>query len=185
MSLKSFLTKLQHKPEAVRVRILWAVVLVVAAILMILWSVNLKSQFADINGDNLFTLPEEESDTLEQKFISVENAEHTDTGLKIFFKIKNPTKNILNFSKADDITLIIDNEKNAAMKLTDRQNQAFVQKILSDTENFGILFFPKTEARTGKLEFDNLFFENAPETIFKEILDLNFDKLNNQEELRN
>ena len=64
-------------------------------------------------------------------------------------------------------------------QLTDRQGSAFVKKVLSRTQNFGILTFSAINSEEGTLTFDQMFFEKNPQQFFKQILDLEFDKLKN------
>ena len=60
-----------------------------------------------------------------------------------------------------------------------------MQKILSRTQNFGILIFDSINGDEGKLILDNLTFEESSATTLKQELDLDFKQLLNPVEVRN
>lgn len=183
--ISQWLSKLQKQPYKVRIRILWITVLIVAFILIVLWFSSLKQKIANLNTKNLLASPEQQ--TLEEsgRYVSAERIETSPSGSsKLFFKINNPTDDILNLPKIDGIKLEVDNQTINPLKIYDRQNHPFVSKVLSHTENFGILIFSELNAQKANLIFKDLYFEQHPEVIFNEKLELDLDKLKKIQELR-
>jgi hypothetical protein len=115
----------------------------------------------------------------------VERIESNDAGaFKIYFNINNPTNDIINFATTDNIKLLVNDAKLNPLRILDRQKKPFVSRILSHTQNFGILYFNPTSADFGTLTFSDLFFEKKPDGLFKEEFNLDFQALNKPEELR-
>jgi len=166
-------------------RILWGSTAVAAVIVVAIWGLSLRSQIGSFNASELIDLTEKEQQEASQKFVKVERVELTAEAAKFFFTINNPTDDILNVSDINNINLDIASQALNPIKLLDRQGKTFVRKALSKTENFGILEFPPLEAADATLVFENLFFEKHPETVFKEILELDLADLQSNQELRN
>lgn len=180
--LSDYIAELQQKPLHIRMRVLWATTAVVAVLLVALWGITLKSELNHLGGNTPAPQPIPQTAV---KYIFVERAETTKNSFLLYFRINNDTSDILNFSKLTDIKLTANGNSINPSKITDRQGQNFVQKILSHSENFGIMIFPLNSAADGSIVFDNLYFESHPETSFKETLNLNFEELNKPQELRN
>lgn len=139
-----------------------------------------------MNGNFLPRVGSSSTSVSAPHYLSVSRTEVKDGKLLIFFSVKNDTSDILNFSKAENIKLNVKNKEYHADKVNNRQNQQFVSKILSHSQNFGILEFKTSSTSgSGELSFDNLFFEQNPDSIFKEILPVDLNKLMKPETLRN
>ena len=180
--LSEYISLLQQKPLHVRIRILWGTTLVLGILLIAVWGMTLKAELNSISGN------QENNEPLKQtssQYIFVERAESQDDTLTLYFRVNNPTNDILNFSKLEDIEFTVQGTTLKPSKFTDRQGQSFVQKILSHSENFGTLVFSLEEAADSSITFDDLYFESKPETIFKETLELDLEKLSQPQELRN
>jgi hypothetical protein len=176
--------RLQKLPYNTRLKILWISFIVAAIGLVFLISSSIKNSIKNNSGDlikldKVSPLPETTT-----AFASVERVEQTDKNLKIYFNLNNTTNDILNVSKLSDIKLRVDDSSTAATELTDRQGKPFVQKILSQTQDFGILTFPKTEADEAELIFSGLFFESNTSNIFQQTLKLDLEKLNDATNVR-
>jgi len=191
MNLNELIRNLQKRPYAVRLRILWATTAIIGIVLVIVWVVTVKNGIGNLNGQNLFNVSpssDQAQDTSRQEsnHILVERVKHSQEGaFHIFFKIENSTDDILNFSPTDQITLKVNGTTLTPLQVLDRQGNPFVKKILSETENFGTLVFSQIEAESGQITFDDLFFEQDPSVLFRELLELNFTELNKSQELRN
>jgi hypothetical protein len=191
MRFDDFIRNLQKKPYAVRLRILWSTTIIVAVVLLAVWVATIKNGADSLAGQDLFTITQEsdqaeEARAEESDHISVERVETTKAGaFQIFFKIKNSSNDILNFSPLEKITLEINKTNLKPLEILDRQGNPFVRKILSNTENFGTLIFTGVEGKSGTLSFEGLFLEQKPQTLFREILNLDFEELNQIQELRN
>lgn len=176
---------LQNKPYNTRVKILWGTIIVVAIILFILWILGLKSTIGDLNKADLTRSDTAKVASATQ--VSVGAVERIESGsnLKIYFNFTNPTDDILNISRIEDISLTVRGKSVAPTGLTDRQGKPFVQKILSHTQNFGILVFPKTDLDLGQLIFNQIFFEQSPDQMLSQEIDLDLKKLEKSNKLRN
>ncbi len=184
--MNDFIKNLQEKPYATRMKILWGTVGVVAILLVAAFVFNLKSAIKETGrhsfDPNAKTAGSQETNL---KLATVERVEKQGTTLKIYFNFNNDSTDILNLSKLEDITLKLKSGDVKPDQLTDRQGQAFVQKVLSHTQNFGVLTFNNVTATSGELEFDQMFFEKTPEALFSQTLDLDFNKLNSDNSVRN
>ena len=189
MDIKKSLENLQDKPFATRVKILWLTVGVVAIGLIIIFIFNLKSTVSNLSVQDLINLSNRSSQTdseqLETQLIQVERIEKANNSFKIYFNVNNESQNILNFPKSEDITLTVEDRSYHPRQISDRQGEPFVQKILSRTQNFGILIFDSINGDEGKLILDNLTFEESSATTLKQELDLDFKQLLNPVEVRN
>lgn len=184
--MNDFIKNLQEKPYETRVKILWGTVGVVAIIILAVWVITLKANIKNLDGKNLLSTPATTSiNQSPSNFASVERAEISGQNLKLYFNFNNPTSDILNVSKNSDISLDIDGKQETPTQMTDRQGQPFVQKVLSKTQNFGILVFPAPRDSSGKLTFNQIFFEQTPSQIFNQTIDLDLKKLEQDSNLRN
>jgi hypothetical protein len=102
----------------------------------------------------------------------------------VYFNLNNTTDDILNFSKASDITLIVNDQTFHPSQINDRQGKPFAQKILSFTQNFGILVFPALSGDSGQLTFDQMTFERSSDKPLKQTLNLDFKELEKTSNLR-
>jgi hypothetical protein len=182
-SLQDLIGYLQKQSYHARVRILWGTVAVVAAVLFILWIVTLKSTIKHLGTDNNTNVSGAATQTA-AAYATVERAENNQNNLKLYFYFDNPTKDILNVSQLSDIELLVNNQRLKPTKMTDRQGQPFVQKVLSHTQNFGILIFPKTDANRGELSFNAMFFEQTTQQLLTQTIKLNFKDLQKSTNLR-
>lgn len=184
--MKDFIQNLQNKPYATRVKILWGAVSIIAVVLFAVWTLSIKSSVSELPGGNI--LGSNEIKTFAERnedITQIEYAETTSEELKVYFKISNPTTDILNFSEASDITLTIKGKEYHPKQVVDRQENPFVKKILSKTTNFGILVFDKIEGDEGTLVFDQLSYEKSVEDTFKDENNLIFEELKPLNKLRN
>jgi hypothetical protein len=185
-SISNGVKNLQDKPDHIKTRILWSTSAVAAVLVVTVWFTNFKHQIANISGSDILNINSgSQSQTSAPHYLQVENATRANNQLQIFFQVKNDTNDILNFSPLADISLVLDGKKISPTAVTDRQNQAFVKKVLSNSQTFGILTFDNPEGDQAVLTFDNLYFEQSPENIFKETLDIDLGKLTPPESIRN
>ncbi len=183
--IKNFLNNLQHRPYAVKVRILWTITVSAAVILIVVWGYSLRNQINKLDGEKLISLPNLQNQTVvESKYVKIERVESSTEGLKIFFSVKNDTNDILNFSRAEEVELEANNSKLTPLRLLDRQNKQFVQKVLSKTENFGILIFTPVKTDRATITFKDLYFEKSPEQLLKEVIKLDIEELTKDQRLR-
>ncbi|OGE73962.1 MAG: hypothetical protein A3I07_04145 [Candidatus Doudnabacteria bacterium RIFCSPLOWO2_02_FULL_42_9] len=181
------LDRLQKLPYNTRVKILWVASAIAAIGLIILFTQSIRNTVENSSGENLIELNNSKT-TLPnspQEFAKVERVEQGENGLKVYFNLNNNTNDILNVSKISDISLVINDKIITAQQITDRQGKPFVQKILSKTQNFGILYFEPTNAKTAQLILSNMSLENDASNIFQQTLDLNLEELNNPANVRN
>ncbi len=184
--MTDFIKNLQEKPYATRMKILWGTVGVVTVLLIVIFVFNLKSAIKQTGGPTFNpTTPGANSEETSLKLATVERVEKDGTTLKVYFNFNNETDDILNLSKLEDITLKIKEGDLKPEQLTNRQGQTFVQKVLSHTQNFGILTFRNVSSASGTLVFDQMFFEKTPEQLFSQSLELDFNKLNSNNPVRN
>src|SRR5688572_1354024 len=130
--LSEYIASLQQKPLHIRMRILWGTTLVFGVLLVALWGMTLKAELNHISGNKT---DEEPVLKTAVKYILVERVQSQDDTLTLYFRVSNPTNDILNFSKIKDIRLSVNGTALEPSKFTDRQGQNFVQKILSRSEN--------------------------------------------------
>lgn len=182
--LTGYLKKIQQQPYRTRVRILWGTTMTVGLVLVIIWFFSVKQEVSRIDNTDLLGIQENEPPAQEAKYVKAERIEQTSTSLKILFSVNNSSNDILNFSSDSEVSLVVNGSSTNPVRILDRQNKGFVQKVLSKTENFGTLIFPKIDFSQAELIFEDLHFENEPDKIFKESLPLNFTELNKEQELR-
>ena len=179
--IKQLLTRLQNKPYETRVKILWSATLIAGILLVGIWLTELKSTvLSPVRQDESVS-----SSNSAIKYISIERTEIDGESTKLFFSVNNGTDDILNFATINDIRLDQDQSGIKPIKLLTRQDKPFVTKILSHTQQFGVLVFGGKLSDGGDLTFDQLFFEKHPENIFKETIQIDFDQLMKTQELRN
>ena len=177
------LSKIQNLPIQTRIKILWTIVIVIAVGLAGIWVFSSTKQIKTISKNDLPGMqpppppPSSNSISAEPEYTAVEWIERKDNKMLVYFKLQNPTANIMNFSKANQITLTINGQTQNPSLITDRQGNPFVAKALSQSQSFGIAEFEDRAGDKAQLKFDNLFFENDPTKIFNETFDLNLDKL--------
>jgi hypothetical protein len=182
---------LQHQSYQTRVKILWAAVIGIGALLVIIWFISLKSNISNLGTNSLtdFRSPEAEQPNqitaIATDLIKIEYIEQSISGFKIFFNISNRTNDILNFPQIHNITLTVEDRPYNPKQILDRQNNKFVQKVLSNTQNFGILVFDHVEGDEGDLVIENLSFEQSLGQTLKQEITLNFEELRQQTEVRN
>src|SRR6185436_4150448 len=149
----SWIEKLQAKPYATRLRILWGTVIVVGIVLIVAFVYNIKNTVTGIDAKDIIHVDQENSTPgSETNFVTIERVEQTEKVLMIYFNFNNTTNDILNISGLSDITLTSGTTQSHPTKLTDRQGDTFVQKVLSHTQNFGILTFPEVSNQKAVLK---------------------------------
>lgn len=184
MTPQDFITKLQKKPYKTRVRILWGTVVIVAIVLFALWIINLNSTIKHLDTGGLVNSAVTTAEGLQVSYAAVERVE-SGSDLKIYFNFNNASDDILNIPTLSNVTLSVKGKTLSPTKLTDRQGAAFVQKILSHEQNFGILVFPQTDNSSAELIFSQMFFERSPEQILSQKIELDLKKLQKANNLRN
>ena len=179
MSLSHYIQQIQKLPYRSRVKILWGTTVSIAIILVLVWVATIKLSIKPINTDALQIKSQQT-----ERYIKVERLELANGTTQIFFSIKNTTDKILSFSRAEDIILNIGDTGLKPTRILTRQNKPFVQKILSNNEEFGILVFGELEPDEATITFSNLYFENTPETVFEEAVEVDLGKLPNEQPIR-
>lgn len=174
MSFSDFITNIQNRPYETRVKILWGCVVIIGVGLIALWVFDIKRQNNQLNtSDFLATFKQQES----EHYFAAEWAEEKNDKLYIYFKVTNNSKDILNTATLENIVYKTSAGDKAPEKILDRQQQPFVKKVLSNTENYGTLIVPMTADKTAEVVFKNIFFESSPGQIFSETLKLDIEKL--------
>jgi hypothetical protein len=174
---KNTVSKLQSLPYATRVKILWGTVLIVGIVMVLLIAQSIKSSVNNVDGSLIKIDDTKATSTSPIDYASVERVESDDKFLKIYFNFNNTTNDILNVSKLADIKLVVKEGTLAPQKITDRQGNVYVQKILSHTQNFGILIFPATTSKNATLTFDQMYLEKDLTNSFQQKLELNLEEL--------
>jgi len=188
MSFTDQIEKIQKKPYESRLKILWSVVAICAVVLLVLWIFNIKNTFQNLDGKSLLkSQPTVSGATPEIKIpiVGVERVETKNNELLIYFNFDNQTDEILSVPKLEDIKLTYNDQVLNPSKITNRQNEPIVQKVLSKTQVFGILTFAKANTEEATLTFDHMFFESNTSQMFKQTLELDLTKLNSNGKLRN
>ncbi len=184
--MKLSLKSIQEQPFQTRLRILYAVTAVIGIVLFVIWFMTTRgavrrTDFSDIS--EVFGTKQQPIVT-SQKYINVEWVEKADGKMLIFFKVTNDTPSILNLPQLGGISLQVGEDKYNAEIITTRQQTQFVQKVLSNSQNFGILVFSDMELTRADLVFDQMFFENKPDVFFQERFEVDFEELNKPLERR-
>jgi hypothetical protein len=183
--MSNFLETLQQKPYATRVKILWGTTAVLALVILGIWVISIKTSIKNTPGNLLVPNLVNGKAQSDSQFISVEGAETTAAGTKIYFNFNNQTDDILNVSTIENIHLTANGETVKPTALNDRQGQPFAKKILSHTQVFGVLTFPQINSPTGTLTFEEMFLEKLPDSYLKQSIDLDLNKLKLDAKLRN
>ncbi|MGE5297543.1 MAG: hypothetical protein ACM3KM_00020 [Acidobacteriaceae bacterium] len=176
------LTSIQNLPLRKRIRILWITLGVAAIAILAIWYFSLSGSVNLMGGEKQ---NENISRPVGNKYVKVDWAQKLDGNLEVYFKVKNDTQNILNFSNKDQVTLKYDDTRSQASKIEDRQGQEFVKKVLSNTEVYGKVVFPDVgDTKKLVLDFDNLFFETDPNNSFIEEVTIDLSTLQEPLEIR-
>ncbi|MEO8065997.1 MAG: hypothetical protein ABI643_04070 [Candidatus Doudnabacteria bacterium] len=185
-SFQGLVGHLQKQPYDTRVRIMWGTVGIVAVILFVLWVLNLKSTISHLDTSDLIKSGATQAASIAQvSYAAVERVEISGNILKLYFNFNNPSDDILNISKLSDISILVGGKQVTPTQMTDRQGQQFVRKVLSHTQNFGILTFPETDGNSAELSFNQMFFEKTPDQVLSQKIDLDLKKLQTKANLRN
>ncbi len=183
MNLNQITNYLRSRSPEAKNRIMVSVIILAVVILGALWVNNIKKEVSALNP------PGEVADaslvSTEERIV-IEGME-TILGKKyIYFKVKNNTNDILNFSPIEKIQLESNRgEVLRPEKILGRQDKIFIKKVLSNSEEFGILVMPDFEQdRYIRAVFDGMFFEQQQDKVFKETLEVDFSKLTPLQELR-
>lgn len=184
--MQSVLSYLQKLPYSTRLRILWSTVVLAGLVLLVLWFFSLQKEVENLNNQSSLITSGNAlgAQKTSSGLVEVERVELTETSLRILFNVNNQSNDILNFSSAENIELVINGQVIKPMRVLDRQNKAFVSKILSETRNFGVLVFQPMETSDATLTFDDLYYEKRSETLLKETLELDLEELTSKQELR-
>lgn len=181
--LEKFLDNLQKKPYDTKVQILWSTTAVIAIVLIIIWVISLKSTIKNNTTDT--AAPAKSQTTIVSEFLNIERVEKSGSTMKLYFNLNNNTDDILNVPSVEDITLQVSAGNLHPTSILDRQGQAFVQKVLSHTQAFGILTFSATTETAAQLVFDNMMLEKNPGQTLKQTVTLDLVKLNQPANVRN
>ena len=186
MNPGDLINDIQKKPYETRVKILWGTVGVAAIIIVLVWVVSLKSSLGGLSAKSL-TAPATSNNKagIASSYGQIERAEVTTNNLKIYFNFNNTTDDILNVPPISDIALTANNQEFKPTQILDRQGDAFVQKVLSHTQAFGILVFPKITADKAELNFDQMFFERSSDQPLSQTFELDLKTLEKKTDLRN
>ena len=179
------LNKIQQQPYETRVKILWSVVALVAIGLLFLMINSIRNTIANADGTLIQIEAAKYVPQSSVDYVAVESVEQNDKSVKIYFNLNNPGTDILNVPKLSNITFNYGSTVVHPQKLTDRQGNPFVQKVLSHTQNFGIMIFPSITGQKGSLVFDQMYLEQAPNDVFQQKLWLDLNQLSKVPKVRN
>jgi hypothetical protein len=178
----SLLERLQGLSHSTKSRIVTVAVLISLLVLGGLWINDTKHNLSGI--DNSTVLPDLGNVLGATNYIAVESYEEKGGKHYIYFKVQNNTPNILNFSKIENIKFEVGNQTLTPQSVTDRQQSSFVTKVLSNSTIYGMIIFEKFDGDSGELKFNEMFFENDPNNVFRESIEVDLSKLKPVEELR-
>jgi hypothetical protein len=184
MKLAEKINFLQQLPIKARMRILWVSVAIIAVALIFIWINSLTNMVGKFNLSEITNLGPEAQKTEVSQYVTVESFEKYGNKIALYFRVANNTNNILSFSRPGDVTIVTDKKSQKVISMKKRQGTEFAKKVLSNTEEFGILEFDDPDTDNFKLSFDNLFFENDPEKLLTEIVAINLKGLGKPVELR-
>jgi hypothetical protein len=175
---------LQTRSYQARGRMLAAVVAILVIGLGAVWVNGIKERLGGLTREDL--LPEEQSGSVLSavNYVSIEAYEDKGDKRYLHFKVENDTPDILSFSTREMITLEIGEEKINPESVINRQGQPFVVKVLSHETIYGTLIFRKFEGKKGELQMDGMFFEQNQGVIFRQTMEIDFQKLKPLQELR-
>jgi hypothetical protein len=183
MSMNDFIHYLQTRPDHTKRTIIVGVSALMIMGMGTLWAQSLQRQFAmqdqqaeggEVAGSILVS----------EHRIRIEGKEEKNGKTLIYFRLTNETSDIINFSSNGKITFQSGNEYVSPEKVTDRQGQEFVKKVLSKSTEYGVLVFPGLDEARGTLTFDGLYFEQDPTKVFMEQHRIDLDQLRPLQELR-
>ena len=185
---KNFLEWAQKQSYETRIKMLWGSVAVIAIVIVGVWITSIKSNLNNISGANITQIPTSNNSDIPESsiaFASVERAEVTPYGLKLYLNFNNTSDDILNIPGLLDFKLTADNKTVTPTEILDRQGKNFVQKVLSHTQNFCTLLFPTIKADKAELVLNQMFLEQSSTKIFKQTLKLDLKALEKTTNLRN
>lgn len=183
MTINRVMEYLRSREPHVKNRIVIVVVALAGIGLTSAYFNGIQKQLASIEGQEL--IPNTGTVLSATNFITVEAAEKKDGKTYIYFQVKNDTSNIMNFSSKEKISFQSNGNSVNPEKIANRQGQAFVTRILSNTQEFGTLIFPNLDSDRGTLNFENMFFESETgEKTYNQSVEVDFGKLRPVEELR-
>ncbi|MBX4187562.1 MAG: hypothetical protein KW793_00310 [Candidatus Doudnabacteria bacterium] len=180
--INNILQYLQSRSPQTKNKILFFTLSLVALALGSIWISSLKTHFGGLTKEDI--LPEAGTVLSAENYVTVEAADEKNDKRYIYFKVENHTTDILNFPNTEQISLKVAGQEIHPEKILTRQDQSFVVKILSNTTNHGVMIFPEIEKSEGELKIDRMFFEQNPTNIFRQTIEVDFDKLDSIEELR-
>lgn len=180
--LNQTLERLRALHPSHKIKIIAGVGAVSLAALAFIWTSSIKQQFTQLDAADVTGQPG--SVLSASNHVTLEYTELKDKKRYVYFKVQNPTNNILNFSKPENITFRHKSGTTPVFTLTDRQQSAFPVKILSNTVVYGVAVFDQLVDTSGDMVFDNLYFDDQPTVIFKESIFVDFGKLKTIQELR-
>ena len=185
--MHDWLQKLQNQSQQTKLKVLWSTVAAAAIVLVVIVSLSIKSSVKNVDGQNPFQAAGQTAgETLPNRdVVKVESIDSSAAGLKIYFNIENDTDDILNVPDATNIQLAIGGQILNPTAIDDRQSGPFVKKVLSHTQDFGVLVFAPAPANRGTLNFNQMFFEQSPNNLFQQQLDLDFQQLTQPVKPRN
>jgi hypothetical protein len=178
----TFLERLQGLSRAAKSRIVFSVATLALIGLGALWANDVKNNLIGIDKNSF--LPANGTVLSATNYVTIESYEERGDKRYIYFKVQNNTSKILNFSKQEKVNLEIDHQTIAPDTITDRQQSVFANKILSNSVIYGTLIFSEFEGSKGTIVFDEMFFEDEPNSLFRESIEVDFKKLKPVEELR-
>jgi hypothetical protein len=148
------------------------------------WINTIQSQLGGLDRDDVIPGIVAGSTLSAEHRIRIESAETKDGKTSVYFKVTNETSDILTFSDKESIKLETDEGDYGPEAIQDRQNTEFVKKILSGSTVYGVLVFPEIKGGAAKITFDQLYFEQAKGSVFREVEEINLNELKPIEELR-
>jgi len=182
--ITAFINSLQDKPLEVRNRIFWASSAVAAVLVFGIWLTTFKHEVKKLTVGSVTNIAANQPQVSSQHYVTVNAAQTSANKLLLYFSINNDTKDILNVANLSSIKLAVNGKTYSPSKLTDANGGDFIQKALSHSENFGILTFD-TISGSGEITFDNMFFEQSPDNLFKEVVPVDLKALPKPKTLRN
>src|SRR6185436_16606546 len=109
--MMDFIKNLQQKPVEFRMRVLWLTTVVLGVIIFAAWMFGLKQEFKYSDRQSILGSNVQTSQTSSTHYITVEAADIVDGKFLLYFYTKNDTHDILNFSRSENISLIVNNKE--------------------------------------------------------------------------
>lgn len=179
------LKQIQQQSYETRSRIFWIVVAGMAVVLVILIVQSIKNTIGNVGGNLVQIEAAKYVPESTTTYVRVEGVTQNSQTLQVYFNINNSGTDILNVSKLSQITFTFGSNVIHPSKITDRQGNPYAQKILSHTQNFGILVFPGIGNQKGSLLFDQMFLETAPSDLFQQKIWFDINQQSNPTQVRN